>query len=59
MNYFYIFNESISEIPSRAFPMEKEMLVINYIYKMVTRRIKCEENHVIKIPKGTRYVIEK
>lgn len=38
--------------------MEKEMLVMN-IYTMVSRRIKCEENHVIKIPKGTGFIIEK
>lgn len=50
MNYLYIFNEHISEIPSSGFHMEKEMLVIN-ICKMVTRMFKCEENHVMKIPK--------
>lgn len=38
--------------------MEKEMLVMN-IYKMVSRRIKCEENHVIKIPKDTGFITEK
>lgn len=53
MNYLSIFNEHISEI---GFHMEKEMLVIN-ICKRVSRMIKCEENHVMKIPKGTRFVI--
>lgn len=38
--------------------IKKEILVIN-IYKIVTRRIKCEKNHVTKILKDTRFVIEK